>query len=65
MLTGAGLLEGFEAFALGGFSALGLRASLFDFFWPLAMTRSFGGGRPLLALYPRRRRYDMNSFGTA
>lgn len=38
MLTGAGLLEGFDAFALGGFSALGLRASLFDFFWPLAMT---------------------------
>lgn len=30
--TAAGLVEALEAFALGGLAALGLRASLFDFF---------------------------------
>jgi hypothetical protein len=52
MLTGAGLLEGLEAFGLGGFSALGLRASLFDFFWPLAMMGSSGGDRPHATIHP-------------
>ena len=31
--------EGFDAFCFLGFSALGLRVSLLDFFWLLAMTR--------------------------
>ncbi len=35
--TGAGLVEGLEAFSFAGLAALGLRASLFDFFWLLAI----------------------------
>jgi hypothetical protein len=42
--------EGCEAFCLGAFSALGLRTSRFDFFWDLAMTESFAGGRPAATL---------------
>jgi hypothetical protein len=32
MPTGAGLVEGLDAFGFGGLAALGFRASLFDFF---------------------------------
>jgi hypothetical protein len=38
--------DGWEAFCLGGFSALGLRASRLDFFWDLAILASFMGGKP-------------------
>ena len=34
---GPSVLLGCEALVFLGFSALGLRISLFDFFWPLAM----------------------------
>src|SRR4051794_9126227 len=41
-LTTPAFWLGCEAFCLGGFSALGLRTSLFDFFWLLAMTDPLG-----------------------
>lgn len=39
-LAGVPLVEGADAFCFGGFSAFGLRTSLFDFFWLLAMVTS-------------------------
>lgn len=42
--TGGDLVEGFEAFGFGGLAALGLRTSLFDFFWPLAMMFPLAAG---------------------
>jgi hypothetical protein len=41
MLTAPGFVDGLDALALGGFSALGLRTSRFDFFWLLAMVSPF------------------------
>ncbi|OCC23673.1 hypothetical protein MB02_10955 [Croceicoccus estronivorus] len=41
-----GLSEGLDAFCFFGFSALGLRISLFDFFWPLAMPVPIGAECP-------------------
>ena len=35
------LVDGLDAFCFGAFSALGLRVSLLDFIWPLAMAGSF------------------------
>lgn len=40
------LSEGCEALFFLGFSALGLRTSLLDFFWLLAMTELHSGGMP-------------------
>ncbi len=45
--TGLSLVVGFDALPLGGFSALGLRTSRFDFFWLLAITCSFTGIAPV------------------
>src|SRR3546814_18806568 len=43
LATGLSLVAGFEAFALGGPSYLGLRLSLFVFLWHLGMLASFMG----------------------
>jgi hypothetical protein len=51
MPTAAVLDEGLDAFCFGAFSALGLRTSLLDFFWDLAMMPSFTGGMPIGTVY--------------
>lgn len=38
--TGPGLTDGLDAFGFGGLAAFGLRSSLLDFFWPLAIAVS-------------------------
>ncbi|MEY2944240.1 MAG: hypothetical protein RLY97_2254 [Pseudomonadota bacterium] len=43
---------GFDAFCFFGFSALGLRISLLDFFWLLAMALILSGGCPDPCLSP-------------
>lgn len=57
------MFDGLLALPLGGFSALGLRTSLFDFFWLLAMIGSFGGSRPLASLHPGQSGGGTNSVG--
>lgn len=60
-LIAPGLRLGCEAFCLGGFAALGLRISLFDFFWPLAMSVPIRGGRPRTRRSASERRWRVNS----
>jgi hypothetical protein len=55
--TALPLLEGFDALALGAFSALGLRTSLFDFFWLLAMAAVPYRADALAERYTLRTRY--------
>jgi hypothetical protein len=45
------LVEGLETLFFLGFSALGFRISLFDFFWPFAIVPVLRGWMPPLILH--------------